>query len=72
MTSPVTWHEPVRVLPVAQEAKAVVCGAGPAGMAVAIAAARAGARTRLNEVRGCPPTLAWDRAMDRRVVGLGL
>jgi len=31
----------------------VVCGAGPAGVAAAIAAARAGAKTRLLEANGC-------------------
>lgn len=53
MTTPATYHEPARELPVAQEADVVVCGAGPAGVAAAIAAARAGAHTCLIEVHGC-------------------
>ncbi|HWL51860.1 MAG TPA: FAD-dependent oxidoreductase [Chthoniobacteraceae bacterium] len=46
-------HEPARETPVAEETDVVVCGAGPAGVAAAIAAARGGARTRLLEVHGC-------------------
>jgi flavin-dependent dehydrogenase len=53
MTAPATYHEPARVLPVVQEADVIVCGAGPAGVAAAIAAGRAGARTCLIEVHGC-------------------
>ncbi len=48
-----TWRQPAMDVPVAEEADVVVCGAGPAGIAAAIAAARAGARTRLLEVHGC-------------------
>lgn len=47
------FHEPGRDLPLSEEADVIVCGAGPAGVAAAIAAARAGARTRLFEWRGC-------------------
>ncbi len=46
-------YEPARETPVAEETDVVVCGAGPAGVAAAIAAAREGARTRLLEVHGC-------------------
>ncbi len=47
------FAEPARDLPLAQDADVIVCGAGPAGIAAAITAARAGARTRLFEVHGC-------------------
>ncbi len=45
--------EPAREIPVAGESDVVVCGAGPAGVAAAIAAARCGAKVRLLEVHGC-------------------
>ena len=48
-----TWEEPGRRLPLVRDADVVVCGAGPAGVSAAIAAARAGARVRLFEWRGC-------------------
>jgi hypothetical protein len=47
------FHEPARDLPVCADADVIVCGGGPAGVAAAIAAARAGARTRLFEIHGC-------------------
>jgi hypothetical protein len=48
-----TFPEPAQDLPLAQDADVIVCGAGPAGVAAAIHAARAGARVRLFEWRGC-------------------
>ena len=45
--------EAAHELPLHNDADVIVCGAGPAGCAAAIAAARAGARTRLFEVHGC-------------------
>ena len=47
------FHEPARDLPLRDDADVIVCGGGPAGVAAAITAARAGARTRLFEVHGC-------------------
>ena len=44
--------EPARETPVAGEYDVVVCGAGPAGTAAAIAAARSGAKTQLLELHG--------------------
>ena len=40
-------------LPVLAKAEVVVCGAGPAGVAAALAAARSGARVILLEQTGC-------------------
>lgn len=47
------FHEPARDLPLIQEADVIVCGAGPAGVTAAITAARAGAKVKLFEWRGC-------------------
>lgn len=48
-----TIHELARELPVCATADVVVCGGGPAGVAAAISAARAGAQTILLEGQGC-------------------
>jgi len=45
--------EPARQIPIVEESDIIVCGAGPAGIAAAIAAARCGAKVRLLEVHGC-------------------
>ena len=47
------FDEPAQKLVLHDDADVIVCGAGPAGIAAAITAARAGAKTRLFEVHGC-------------------
>lgn len=47
------FEEPAQKLELRDDADVIVGGAGPAGIAAAITAARAGARTRLFEVHGC-------------------
>jgi len=42
-----------RRIPVAGQSQVLVCGGGPAGIAAALAAARAGAKTQLIESAGC-------------------
>lgn len=48
-----SFSEPAREIPLAMDAEVIVCGGGPAGIAAAITAARAGAKVRLFEWRGC-------------------
>ncbi len=45
--------EPQNRLKLQEEADVVVCGGGPAGVSAAVAAARAGAKSRLIELQGC-------------------
>lgn len=48
-----TIHEPARNVPVIAEPDVLVVGGGPAGLAAACAASRAGAKTLLVETYGC-------------------
>lgn len=50
---PGQFVEPACEVPLVEDADVIVCGAGPAGVTAAITAARAGARVRLFEWRGC-------------------
>lgn len=52
-TPPGHFAEPAREIPLTNDADVIVCGAGPAGVTAAITAARAGAKVRLFEWRGC-------------------
>ena len=52
-SAPGQFAEPGREIPLAEDADVIVCGAGPAGVTAAIMAARAGAKVRLFEWRGC-------------------
>lgn len=45
--------EAARAIPVAGRSEVLVCGAGPAGIGAALAAARAGAQVQLIELAGC-------------------
>ncbi len=47
------FFESAREIPVDSESDVIVCGGGPAGIAAAIASARAGAKTTLFEIHGC-------------------
>ena len=47
------FQEPANTLPYRDDADVIVCGAGPAGVSAAIAAARTGARVRLFDRHGC-------------------
>ena len=50
---PGEFVQAARNLPLVEDADVIVCGGGPAGVTAAITAARAGARVRLFEWRGC-------------------
>jgi hypothetical protein len=47
------FREEAHDLPLKDDADVIVCGAGPAGVAAALTAARAGAHVRLFDVQGC-------------------
>ncbi len=51
--NPETLLQPATDIPVIEKVDVCVCGAGPAGVSAAIAAARQGAETRLLDLNGC-------------------
>lgn len=51
--SSTAMREDSRLIPVARRSQVLVCGGGPAGIAAALASARAGADTQLIELAGC-------------------
>jgi hypothetical protein len=66
MPATVEMHqEAAREVPIVERCDVLVCGGGPAGVAAALAAARAGANTHLIELHGClggvwtSGTLSW-------------
>ena len=65
-----TYREPERDVPIVERADVVVCGAGPAGIAAAIAAARTGANTHLLETHGCLGGI-WTAGMMSRILDDG-
>ena len=50
---PGVFTEPAKEMPLINEADVIVCGSGPAGVTAAITAARAGAKVKMFEWRGC-------------------
>ena len=76
-----SFEEPAKSLSLVNDADVIVCGAGPAGIAAAITAARAGARTRRLNVDQLGPRYAsasggraasgaWDRNIGSICSGL--
>ncbi len=49
-----TYHQPPMDIPVVEENDVIVCGAGPAGIAAAVTAARRGLGVRLIDLHGFP------------------
>jgi hypothetical protein len=70
LTSDGRFLEAPRTLPVAGHSDVLVCGAGPAGIGAALAAARAGARTTLIESAGCLGGV-WTAGMLTKIIDGG-
>ncbi|MEW4561040.1 FAD-dependent oxidoreductase [Bremerella sp. JC770] len=63
-------RETERSIPVAGKSDVLVCGAGPAGIGAALAAARAGASVQLIEVAGCLGGV-WTAGLLTKIIGGG-
>jgi hypothetical protein len=62
--------EAQRAIPIAGRSDVLVCGAGPAGIGAALAAARAGAKTQLIESAGCLGGV-WTAGMLTKIIDGG-
>lgn len=62
--------EAPRAIPIAGRSQVLVCGAGPAGIGAALAAARAGAQTQLIETAGCLGGV-WTAGMLTKIIDGG-
>ncbi len=70
LTSDGRFIETQRAIPVAGRSQVLVCGAGPAGIGAALAAARAGAQTTLIESAGCLGGV-WTAGMLTKIIDGG-
>ena len=70
LTADGRFVEAPRTLPVAGHSEVLVCGAGPAGIGAALAAARAGAKTTLIEGAGCLGGV-WTAGMLTKIIDGG-
>ncbi len=68
--APGTLDEPARSVPIAGHSNVLICGGGPAGVAAAVSAARAGASVRLLELHGCLGGV-WTSGMLSYVIDAG-
>jgi hypothetical protein len=70
LTADGRFIETQRAIPVAGRSDVLVCGAGPAGIGAALAAARAGAQVRLLELAGCLGGV-WTAGMLTKIIDGG-
>ncbi|MBL9208856.1 MAG: FAD-dependent oxidoreductase, partial [Opitutaceae bacterium] len=70
LTADGRFIEAPRALPIAGHCDVLVCGAGPAGIGAALAAARAGAKTTLIESAGCLGGV-WTAGMLTKIIDGG-
>ncbi len=69
-TEPKVYRRPAADIPVVEENDVVVCGGGPAGIAAAVAARRAGASVRLIEANGFLGGI-WTAGMVNNMIDYG-